>query len=115
VVQCQSALHPTANAPSPSHRFAAGPSLSREERERVSSGQSGEGRKQFFFEKKAAPARREPKNFCLLGARLRPERGSKSFLPLFFKKEDLSIACLPSPDCPEGFLWLAGNFPKNVK
>jgi hypothetical protein len=37
-----------------------------------------------------------------LGARLRPERGSKSFLLLFFKKEDLSIACLPSPDCPEG-------------
>jgi hypothetical protein len=26
-------------------------------------GQSGEGRKQFFFEKKAAPALREPKNF----------------------------------------------------
>jgi hypothetical protein len=58
-------------------------------------GQSGEGRKQFSFEKKAAPALREPKNFCLLGARLRPERGSKSFLLLFFKKEDLSIACLP--------------------
>jgi hypothetical protein len=35
-----------------------------------------------------------------LGARLRPERGRKSFLLLFFKKEDLSIACLPSPDCP---------------
>jgi hypothetical protein len=57
-------------------------------------GQSGEGRKQVFFEKKAAPALREPKNFCLLGARLRPERGRKSFLLLFFKKEDLS------PDCP---------------
>jgi hypothetical protein len=28
-----------------------------------SAGQSGEGRKRFFFEKKAAPARREPKNF----------------------------------------------------
>jgi hypothetical protein len=54
-------------------------------------GQSGEGRKQFFFEKKAAPALREPKNFCLLGARLRPERGRKSFLLLFFKKEDLSV------------------------
>jgi hypothetical protein len=25
-------------------------------------GQSGEGRKRFFFEKKAVPARREPKN-----------------------------------------------------
>jgi hypothetical protein len=36
-----------------------------------------------------------------LGARLRPERGRKSFLLLFFKKEDISIACLPSPDCPE--------------
>jgi hypothetical protein len=34
--------------------------------------------------------KKEPKNFCLLGARLRPERGSKSFLLLFFKKEDLS-------------------------
>jgi hypothetical protein len=54
-----------------------------------------------FLKKKAAPALREPKNFCLLGARLRPERGRKSFLLLFFKKEDLSIACLPSPDCPE--------------
>jgi hypothetical protein len=49
----------------------------------------------FFFEKKAAPALRDPKNFCLLGARLRPERGRKSFLLLFFKKEDRSIACLP--------------------
>jgi hypothetical protein len=30
-----------------------------------------------------------------MGARLRPERGRKSFLLLFFKKEDLSLAsCL---------------------
>jgi hypothetical protein len=63
-------------------------------------GQSAEGRKQFFFEKKAAPALREPKNFCLWGARLRPERGNKSFLLLFFKKEGPSLAFLPSPDCP---------------
>jgi hypothetical protein len=32
--------------------------------------------------------KKEPKNSCLLRARLRPERGNKSFLLLFFKKED---------------------------
>jgi hypothetical protein len=43
--------------------------------------------------------KKRTKKLLLIGARLRPERGSKSFLLLFFKKEDLSIACLPSPDC----------------
>jgi hypothetical protein len=57
-------------------------------------GQSGEGRKQFFFEKK------NQKTFAYWARACGQSEGSKSFLPLFFKKEDLSIACLPSPDCP---------------
>jgi hypothetical protein len=41
-----------------------------------------------------------------LGARLRPERGRKSFLLLFFKKEDLSLASCLHPIALTGRLAL---------
>jgi hypothetical protein len=46
--------------------------------------------------------KKRTKKLLRLGARLASESATanKSFLLLFFKKEDLSIACLPSPDCP---------------
>jgi hypothetical protein len=57
-----------------------------------------------FFEKKAEPARREPKNFCLLWFRTvlillnnRQEPEHKSFLLLFFKKEVLAFLASPMP------------------
>jgi hypothetical protein len=58
---------------------------------------SGEERKHFFFEKKSAPALREPKNFCDSRLALSGKAAAKpirSFLLLFFKKEGLAFALL---------------------
>jgi hypothetical protein len=75
---------------------------------RIKAGGAGEGRKQFCFEKRAAPALRERKNFKFQYIRivagvshLWQRRGNKSFLLLFFKKEVLAFACLFSSDCPD--------------
>jgi hypothetical protein len=61
------------------------------------SGQSGERRNPFFFEKK------NQKTSISLGS-LYPERPqpkeSKVFCFFFSRKEALAFAMLPSPDCP---------------
>jgi hypothetical protein len=59
----------------------------------VAPGASGEERKQFFFEKK------NQKTFTSLGPlyQERPKPTCKSFLLLFFKKEDLSFAAQLHP------------------
>jgi hypothetical protein len=60
-------------------------------------GQSVEGRKLFFSEK------RIEKLFDIGAALVRPARlqRNKSFLLIFFKKEGLALDCMPLPDGPD--------------
>jgi hypothetical protein len=71
------------NAPSPAPSNASAKSSSR---------QAEEGRKQFFFEKKAAPALREPKNFQFQAIRIVPGMSD-----LWRRRENKSLSCTPCP------------------